>query len=60
MSHGNEFIILENLLDNLSHKTYDGGGHVAFVRHAVGIVGSCERHGIFEEYMTCVLFIYTV
>ena len=28
------------------------------VRHAVGVVGSYERHGIFEEYMTCTLFVY--
>jgi len=58
VSYGNEFIISEELSDNLSHKTYDGGGHIALVMHAVGFVGSCERHGIFEEYMTCVLFIY--
>ena len=60
MSYGNDFIILEELSNNLSHKTYDGGGHVALVRHMVSIVGSCERHGIFEEYMTCTLFIYTL
>jgi len=24
----------------------------------VGFVGSCERHGFFEEYMSCALFIY--
>ena len=60
MSYGNDFIISEELLDNLSHKTYDGGDHVALVRHAIGVVGLCERHGIFEEYMTCVLFIYTL
>ena len=42
----------KNISDNLSHKTYDGGGDVALVRHAVGIVGSCEGHGFFEEYMS--------
>ena len=30
------------------------------VRHVVDIVGSCERHGIFEEYMTCALSAYTL
>lgn len=60
MSYGNDFIISEKISDNLSHKTYDGVGHVALVRHAVGVVGSCKRHGIFEEYMTCTLFVYTL
>ncbi len=60
MSYGNNFEILEELLDNLLHKTYDGGGYVALVRYAVDIVGSCERHGIFEEYMSYALFVYTL
>ena len=30
------------------------------VRHMVGVIGSCERHGFFEEYMSCTLFIYTL
>lgn len=60
MYYGNDFIFLEKLLDNLSLKKFDGGGYVALVRHAVRIVGSCERHGFFEEYMSCVLFIYTL
>jgi len=59
MSYGNEFIISENLSNNLSHKTFDSGGHVALVRHAISVVGSCKRHR-FEEYMTCVMFIYTL
>ena len=58
MSYGNDFIISENLSDNLSHKTFYGGGYVVMVRHAVNIIGSCERHGIFEEYRTCMMFIY--
>ena len=58
MSYGNNLEISKHLWDNLSHKTYDGGGYVALVRHVVDIVGSCERHGIFEEYMTCALFVY--
>ncbi len=41
-------------------KKFDGGGYVALVRHMVNIVGSCERHGFFEEYMSCALFIYTL
>jgi len=40
-SYGNDFIILEKFSDNLSHKTFDGGGYVVLVRHAVGVVGSC-------------------
>jgi len=55
MSYRNDFIISKGLPDNLSHKTYDGGGHVALVRHTVGIV-----HGIFEEYMSYALFVYTL
>jgi len=58
MPYGNDFIISENISDNLSHKTFDGGGYVALVMHVVSIVGSCERHGFLEEYMSCVLFIY--
>ena len=58
MSYRNDFIILENLLNYLSHKTFDGQGYIALVRHAVSVVGSCERHGFFEEYMICALFIY--
>ena len=58
MSYGNNFIISENLSDNFSHKTYDGGGHIALVRHVDDIVGSCERQGFFEEYMSCTLFVY--
>lgn len=27
-------------------------------RHIVGVVGSCERHEIFEDYMTCAFFAY--
>jgi len=57
MSYGNDFIILENLSDTLSHKTYNVGGYVSLVRHVIDIVGSCEKHGIFKEYMTCTLFI---
>jgi len=60
MSYGNDFIILEKFSDNLSHKTFDGGGHVALVRHVVGIVDTCERHGIFQEYMSSALFVYTL
>jgi len=44
----------------LSCKTHDGGGQVALVRHTVGIVGSFERHEIFEVYMTCAFFAYTL
>ena len=58
MSYGNDFEISEEFWNSLSTKTYDGGGQVALVRHAVDIVGSCERHEIFEDYMTCVLFAY--
>lgn len=58
MSYGNNFEITEEISDNLSHKTYNGGGYVALVRHVVSVVGSCKRHGIFEEYMTWVLFVY--
>jgi len=54
MPYGNDFIIPKKFLDNLSHKAFDGGGYVALVRHAVDVVGSCERHGFFEEYMSCV------
>jgi len=57
MSYGNDFIILENLLDKLSHKTYDGGRHVHLVRHVVNVVGSCKRHGFFEEYVSYLLFV---
>jgi len=58
MSYGNDFIVSEKLSDNLSHKAYNGGGNIVLVRHAVNVVGSCKRHGIFEEYMTHTLFIY--
>ena len=58
MSYGNDFIILEKLSDNLSHKTFDGGGYIALVRHTVDVVGSCERHGFFEEYMRCAMLVY--
>jgi len=37
-------------------KTYDGGGHVALVRHVISFVGSCKRYEIFEDYMNCALF----
>jgi len=60
MSYGNDFIISEKLSDNLSHKTYDGGGYVALFRHTVGVLGSCEIHGFFEEYISYMLFIYTL
>ena len=60
MSYGSDFIISENLSDNLSHKTYDGGGHIALVMHVVDIIGSCKRHGFFEEYMSCVMYVYTL
>jgi len=60
MSYGNNFIILEKVSDKLSHKRFDGGGHIALFRHVVSIVGSCERHGIFEEYMTRALFFHTL
>jgi len=60
MSYGNDFIILEKLSDNLSHEIYDGGGYTALVRLTVSIIGSCKIHGLFEEYMSCVLFIYTL
>jgi len=56
MSYGNNFEISEELWNNLPGKTYDGGGRVALVRHVIGVVGSCERHEIFEDYMTCALF----
>ena len=58
ISYGNNFIILKNLSNNLSHKTFDGGGYISLVRHVVDIVGSCEIHGIFDEYITCTMFIY--
>ena len=60
MSSGNDFIISENLSDNLSHKTYDDGGYTALVRFAVSIIGSCKRHGLFEEYLSYTSFIYTL
>lgn len=60
MSYENNFEISEILWANLSHKTYDGVGYVSLVRHAVEIVGSCERHEIFEDYMTCALLAYTL
>lgn len=60
MSYENNFIISKNLSDNLSHKAYDGWAYRALVRHMVNVVGSCERHGLFEEYMTYVLFVYTL
>jgi len=44
MSYGNKFEVSEELWDNLSHKTFDGGGYIALVRHAVGVLGLCERH----------------
>ena len=58
--YGNNFTILEELLDDLSNETYDGGGYAALVRLTVGVIGSCERHGLFEEYMRCALFISTL
>jgi len=60
MSNGNDFIISENLSDNLSHKTYDGGGYASLVRLAIGVIGSRKTRGLFEEYMSCALFIYTL
>lgn len=58
MSYGNDFIMSKELLDDLSHETYDGGGYRALVRLAGTIIGSCERYGFFEEYMSHTLFIY--
>jgi len=58
MSYEKNFIILKRLSDNFCHKTFDGGGYVALVKHVVGIVGLCERHGFFEKYMSYTLFIY--
>ncbi len=55
MSYGNDFEILEDLWNNLSCKTYDGGYWVALVRHMVGVVGCCERNEIFDDYMTYAL-----
>jgi len=60
MSDGNDFIISEKLSDNLSYKTYDGGGYVALVRHKVGVIESCEKHGFFEEYMSSTFFVHTL
>lgn len=56
MSYGNDFAISEKLSDNLSHKTYDGGGYTTLVR--IAVIASCKRHGFFEEYMSNTLFIY--
>ncbi len=36
------------------------GGYIDLVRHMVDVVGSCERHGIFEECMAYALFDYTL
>lgn len=58
MSYGHDFTISEKLLDNLSHKKYDCGGYATLVRHMVTLVGSCERHGFLEYYMSCALFMY--
>lgn len=58
MSYGNNFEIFEELWNNLSPKTYDDEGQAVFLRHGVGIVGSCERHEIYKYYMTCALFTY--
>jgi len=44
----------------LSNETYDGGGYAALFMLVVDVIGSCERHGLFEEYMSCALFIYTL
>ena len=60
MSYGNNFIISKKLSDNLSHKTFDGRGYIALVRHAIGVVGSCKRHGSFEEYISFAPFINTL
>ena len=60
MSYLNDFIVPKRLSDNLSQKRFDGGGYVALVRHMVDVVGLCERHEFFEEYMRFVLFIYTL
>lgn len=60
MSYGSDFEISEELWNNLSHKTYDGGCWVVLVRDAVGIVGSYERHKIFEYCMTFTLFSHTL
>jgi len=58
MSYGNDFIISKKLSNKFSYKTYDGGGYVALVRHEVGVIESCEKHGFFEEYMSCTFFIH--
>jgi len=57
ISYGNNLKISEEIWNNLSCKTYDGGGQTTLVRHVVGV---CERHEIFEDHMTCTLFIYTL
>ena len=44
----------------MSRNTYDGEGVASLLRHIVGVVGSYERHGIQEGYITCVLFTYTL
>lgn len=56
LSHGHDYEVLEDLLNNLSRNTYDGEGGASLLSHIVAFMGFCERNEIHEHHVAYSLF----
>lgn len=59
LSHGCDFEVSEDLLDEFSRNTYDGEGGEYLLSHGVAFMGFCERNAIDEDHIACSLFALT-